>query len=135
VLQNFSSVSAETSLDCEHLKGCMHTMEFDIVRAWKDASYRQSLSPEQQALVPESPVGEFELSEAELEIINGRGQGGSLVGCQFTGGDSGQCPTFGDPNGSCQTSLEGPHSVTAPSGLLGTLPALTGITGPLFTCS
>jgi mersacidin/lichenicidin family type 2 lantibiotic len=112
----------------------MKTMEFDIVRAWKDASYRLSLSPEQRALVPENPVGEFELGEAELDAINGGHQGGSLVGCQFTGGDESQCPTFGSPNGSCQTSAEGPHSVTTSSGLLSSLTALTGITGPLFTC-
>jgi mersacidin/lichenicidin family type 2 lantibiotic len=110
-------------------------MEFDIVRAWKDASYLLSLSPEQQELLPDSPVGKFELCEAELDAINGGNQGGSLVGCQFTGGDSGQCPTFGDPNGSCRTFVEGPHSITAPSGLLGTLPVLTGLTGPLATCS
>jgi mersacidin/lichenicidin family type 2 lantibiotic len=110
-------------------------MEFDIVRAWKDASYRLSLSPEQQARVPASPVGDFELGEAELDAINGRGQGGSLVGCQFTGGDESQCPTFGSPNGSCRTFTEGPHSVTTGSGLLSSLTALTGITGPLFTCS
>jgi len=110
-------------------------VEFDIVRAWKDTSYLQSLSPEQRLLLPESPVGSFELGEAELDAISGGGQGGSLVGCQFTGGDETQCPTFGDPNGSCQTSVEGPHSVSAASGLLGTLPLLTGLTGPLFTCS
>jgi len=110
-------------------------MEFDIVRAWKDASYRQGLSLEQQALLPESPVGNFELCEADLEAISGSGQGGSLVGCQFTGGDAGQCPTFGSPNGSCRTFVEGPHSVTTGSNLLGTLTALTGLTGPLFTCS
>ena len=111
-------------------------MEFDIVRAWKDASYRQSLNIEQQAMLPESPVGDFELSEAELDSINGGGsQGGSLVGCQFTGGEEeSQCPTFGDPNGSCHTSVEGPHSITPPSGLLGSL--LTTLSGSLnFACS
>ncbi len=78
-------------------------MELDIVRAWKDASYRQSLSAEQQALLPENPVGDFELTEAELDAVNGGSQGGSLVGCQFTGGDLGsQCPTYGGPNGSCE---------------------------------
>jgi mersacidin/lichenicidin family type 2 lantibiotic len=110
-------------------------MEFDIVRAWKDVNYRLSLSPEQQALLPDNPVGEFELCEAELDAVNGGNQGGSLVGCQFTGGDETQCPTFGDPNGSCQTSIEGPHSVTTGSGLLGTLPVLTSLSGPLFTCA
>ncbi|HEY1354366.1 MAG TPA: mersacidin/lichenicidin family type 2 lantibiotic [Ktedonobacteraceae bacterium] len=110
-------------------------MEFDIVRAWKDASYRLSLNPEQLAQVPRSPVGDFELCEAELDAINGQSQGGSLVGCQFTGGDESQCPTFSDPNGSCRTFAEGPHSVTTGSSPLSSLTALLGITGPLFTCS
>ncbi|HEY1348255.1 MAG TPA: mersacidin/lichenicidin family type 2 lantibiotic [Ktedonobacteraceae bacterium] len=110
-------------------------MELDIIRVWKDASYRQSLNPEQLAQVPHSPVGDFELSVAELDAINGGNQGGSLVGCQFTGGDKGQCPTFGDPNGSCHTFEEGPHSVTTGSSLLSGLTALTGIVSPLFTCS
>ncbi len=91
-------------------------MEFDIVRAWKDASYRQSLSFEQQALLPENPVGEFELTEAELEAVSGGVQGVSLVRCQFTGGDHSQCPTFGDPNGSCQAFSDPPGDPTDPPG-------------------
>ena len=31
--------------------------DFDIVRAWKDAEYRRSLSPEARALLPENPAG------------------------------------------------------------------------------
>jgi mersacidin/lichenicidin family type 2 lantibiotic len=48
-------------------------MNFDVVRAWKDATYRASLSAEEQALLPASPAGEFELSEADLEAIEGAG--------------------------------------------------------------
>ncbi len=81
-------------------------MEFDVVRAWKDAHYRQSLTAEQQAQLPESPVGEFELSETELEAIDGSMGGGSFIQCQVTGGHDGQCPTFGDPNGFCRTHHE-----------------------------
>ncbi len=78
-------------------------MEFDIVRAWKDAHYRQSLTTEQQAQLPENPVGELELSEAELEMVSGGSDqtGPSFIRCQITGGDHSQCPTFGNPNGSC----------------------------------
>lgn len=43
----------------------------DIVRAWKDKTYRQSLSAEQQAGLPEHPVGEIELSERELQEARG----------------------------------------------------------------
>lgn len=43
----------------------------DIVRAWKDEEYYASLSPEQQANLPENPAGIIELTEAELEGIAG----------------------------------------------------------------
>ena len=46
-------------------------MKFDIVRAWKDESYRESLSAEQISLLPANPVGE--LTEAELATISGAG--------------------------------------------------------------
>ncbi len=43
----------------------------NIVRAWKDESYRQGLSAEEQALLPANPAGEIELTEAELDAISG----------------------------------------------------------------
>jgi mersacidin/lichenicidin family type 2 lantibiotic len=46
-------------------------MKFDIVRAWKDAAYRQSLSSDDLALLPANPVGEIELSDADLESVRG----------------------------------------------------------------
>lgn len=46
-------------------------MNIDIVRAWKDASYRASLSAEEQAMIPANPAGEVELSDAELAAIHG----------------------------------------------------------------
>jgi mersacidin/lichenicidin family type 2 lantibiotic len=44
-----------------------------IIRAWKDPKYRASLSPEEQAKIPESPSGKpvKELDEAELGAIAG----------------------------------------------------------------
>jgi mersacidin/lichenicidin family type 2 lantibiotic len=44
-------------------------MNSKIVRAWKDEFYRQSLSDEERAQLPENPVGELELTEAELESV------------------------------------------------------------------
>ena len=44
-------------------------MRFDIVRAWKDEAYRQSLSDEQSNTLPANPAGE--LTGAELSSING----------------------------------------------------------------
>ncbi len=54
-------------------------MRFDIVRAWKDASYRESLSAEAQVLLPASPAGELELSEADLKAVNGASGGGQTI--------------------------------------------------------
>jgi mersacidin/lichenicidin family type 2 lantibiotic len=53
-------------------------MKFDVVRAWKDATYRASLSVEEKVLLPASPAGELELSEADLEAVNGA-DGGQLI--------------------------------------------------------
>lgn len=43
----------------------------DIVRAWKDAAYRNSLSAEQRAMVPANPAGMVEVDDAELAMIDG----------------------------------------------------------------
>lgn len=53
-------------------------MKFDIVRAWKDDSYRQSLNEEQLSMLPANPVGE--LTDAELATIFGTGGGGGPIG-------------------------------------------------------
>jgi mersacidin/lichenicidin family type 2 lantibiotic len=44
---------------------------FDLVRAWKDAEYRRSLNAEELALLPEHPAGSIELTDEELEQIDG----------------------------------------------------------------
>lgn len=57
-------------------------MNFDVTRAWKDETYRQSLSEEERSHLPENPVGEIELSESELEAIHGgwnQNQGGQDI--------------------------------------------------------
>jgi mersacidin/lichenicidin family type 2 lantibiotic len=43
----------------------------DIIRAWKDEEYRNSLSEEQRAQLPENPAGMIELSDAEMQVIAG----------------------------------------------------------------
>jgi mersacidin/lichenicidin family type 2 lantibiotic len=65
-----------TILYREQKKG--HFQMNNIVRAWKDAAYRQSLSAEEQAMLPANPAGEIELTDAELETLfgaTGRKQG------------------------------------------------------------
>ena len=46
-------------------------MQFDIVRAWKDEAYYQSLSAEQLDTLPANPAGE--LADADLATISGCG--------------------------------------------------------------
>lgn len=45
----------------------------DIIRAWKDAEYRHSLSPAEQALLPASPAGDLVLTEEDLGVVAGGG--------------------------------------------------------------
>ncbi len=48
-------------------------MKIDIIRAWKDEGYRWSLSEEERETILENPVGELELTDAELEAVFGGG--------------------------------------------------------------
>jgi mersacidin/lichenicidin family type 2 lantibiotic len=43
----------------------------NIVRAWKDETYRQSLSTQEQAMLPVNPAGAIELTDAQLEAVFG----------------------------------------------------------------
>jgi mersacidin/lichenicidin family type 2 lantibiotic len=45
----------------------------DTIRAWKDAKFRQSLSAEERALLPDNPAGFVELSETDLGLVAGAG--------------------------------------------------------------
>lgn len=60
----------------------------DIIRAWRENGYSESLSEEQRALLPENPVGET-LSDEELLSISG--------GAKLT-------PTLGSP---CSKDVNG----------------------------
>ena len=53
-------------------------MKFDVVRAWKDDTYRQSLSEEQIGQLPVNPAGEIELTETDLLSIYGGGGAGPV---------------------------------------------------------
>jgi len=64
----------------------------DIIRAWQDREYRESLSDEERAKLPENPVGQIELTEDELTEVMGAAQSGGSVGCNTktcTRGNSG----------------------------------------------
>jgi mersacidin/lichenicidin family type 2 lantibiotic len=62
--------------------------ELNIIRAWKDAEYRQSLSEAERALLPEHPAGLIELSDVDLIAAGGRPRAGcpdtwSTVECTY----------------------------------------------------
>jgi len=43
----------------------------DIIRAWKDQDHRLSLTPAEQAQLPDNPAGLLELLDADLEQVTG----------------------------------------------------------------
>ena len=43
----------------------------NIVRAWKDSAYRNSLSEAERAALPANPAGSVELSDADLGHVAG----------------------------------------------------------------
>jgi mersacidin/lichenicidin family type 2 lantibiotic len=42
-----------------------------IIKAWKDAEHRESLSDGERAQLPASPVGPVELADGELDQVAG----------------------------------------------------------------
>jgi mersacidin/lichenicidin family type 2 lantibiotic len=42
-----------------------------IIKAWKDEEYRESLGERERALVPDHPSGLIELSDAQLGVAGG----------------------------------------------------------------
>lgn len=70
----------------------------DIIRAWKDAAYRASLSAAQRAALPANPAGMIELSETELDSVVGGAKSTSTApgsGCGGGGGGGGGTGTGG----------------------------------------
>ncbi|HKQ78665.1 MAG TPA: mersacidin/lichenicidin family type 2 lantibiotic [Blastocatellia bacterium] len=51
----------------------------DIVRSWKDEDYRLSLSNAEQSLLPDHPAGLIELTDAELNGVDGGTDCWSLI--------------------------------------------------------
>ena len=43
----------------------------DVIRAWKDPEYRNSLSKADRSLVPAHPAGLIEISDADLGKVTG----------------------------------------------------------------
>ena len=55
----------------------------DIIRAWKDEEYRNSLSEEQRSQLPENPAGVIELPDDIAQSVAGgaRGKTGGRITC------------------------------------------------------
>ncbi len=47
----------------------------DIIRAWKNAEFRSSLSEAERAMMPAHPGGTLELADSELDRGYGRSSG------------------------------------------------------------
>jgi mersacidin/lichenicidin family type 2 lantibiotic len=45
--------------------------KINIIRAWKDEDYRNSLSDAERAVLPENPAGVLELADADVAGVNG----------------------------------------------------------------
>ena len=43
----------------------------DVIRAWKDAAFRASLSEAERAQLPQNPAGPVELTETEAAAVEG----------------------------------------------------------------
>lgn len=53
----------------------INELEIDVIRAWKDEDYRNSLSEEQRSQLPDNPAGVIDLSDETAK---------SVVGGKFT---------------------------------------------------
>jgi mersacidin/lichenicidin family type 2 lantibiotic len=83
----------------------------DVIRAWKDAEYRESLSAEERAALPNHPAGLVDLSDAELEMVRGAIEANprqtimcptDWERCPLTSGYTFAAP---DPRDGCQISV------------------------------
>ena len=45
--------------------------KLDVIRAWKDAEYRSSLTDSQRAKLPDNPAGALDLSDLDLDSVAG----------------------------------------------------------------
>jgi mersacidin/lichenicidin family type 2 lantibiotic len=73
---SFSTDAAESNTPKEDIMS-----RLDIVRAWKDQAFRNSLSAEQRALLPGNPAGTVELSDLEAATVEGKVAYASCSGC------------------------------------------------------
>jgi len=66
----------------------------NIIRAWKDEAFRQSLTQTERATLPENPAGALELSDAELGEVNGAAGNFQSIFCTVQSNCACVPPTF-----------------------------------------
>lgn len=87
-------------------------MSVDIIRAWKDDEYRNSLSPEELAALPAHPAGFMALSDEDLGDVTGGGIWTVTVVLSML---SGLCCSIVDTvigDGDCSNSAAAVHELT-----------------------
>lgn len=72
--------------------------KIDVVRAWRDEEYRNSLTEEERASLPENPAGAAVVEDSVLKTISG--------GCGGYAGYSLQCYPGSTKYHSCVVSPE-----------------------------
>lgn len=83
-----------------------------IIKAWKDDEYRESLGESDRALVPDHPSGLIELSDAQLGMA-----GGEEEAKTFHWGTFACCNTWGVGCGTMDFKTSGCCVKTPPIGL------------------
>lgn len=75
----------------------MTTKKIDVIKAWKDPNYRNSLSVEELASLPENPVGTA-LDEADMATLTG---GKPPVSAATSCTSGWLCTVSGETGGGC----------------------------------
>ena len=83
-------------------------MQIDIIRAWKDEAYLQSLSEEERLALPENPVGAIELTDADLEAVYG-GQPSGILACSAVCNSAALCNSGICHSGVCHVTVIANH--------------------------
>ncbi len=84
----------------------------NLIRAWKDASYRATLTTEELTALPENPAGLIELDDAALGDVNGAilpGYGPTKTdeGCTVSGAQVPSCGWICTYTKECQQGTDG----------------------------
>ena len=86
-----------------------------IVHAWRDGEFRDSLNPETLANLPDSPVGEIELNDSDLGQVVGESVSVNLTIAVTVGVSAVLCASYFN-GGSCEVDTSGCCTHKSPEG-------------------